>query len=476
MASREITIETRLQLNNPVTDYINDYVTEYSKYKRIIWQEMTDKDHDKRFSALKDYKKYLRNNYGLLGRTVNSLIFEVQGAMNAYMELKKTELDALLIKIKKKEDKITKLTEERDLLRIAVSKNIAMETNLPKLHSKKQSLYYQKNKLNKMKQQANNLQYQIDNKIYDMCFGGKKQFSKQYRLSENKYKSHEGWYNDFVKSRDKNILYIGSSNETYGNQMFQMTYNKDTDDFKITVRKEDAYCKDKDDKYVVLDHINFKYRKNELKQIIRAYDNKEDVKVPLTYRFHRKGNKWYLQIIFSAEYDADYDSRTTNKYGTIGLDYNDGFIEMSETNESGNLVKLQKYNLKYHGTGNKAKTEIQQVVSEIVKYAEQHCKDIVIENLNFKRTKALQEKSTKQKAKNYNRMLHKLDYSRYKETLKNACFNHRVTLRIVNPKNTSKIGKQKYAIPRKMTVHQGAALVIARIGQGYTDKIVKKSA
>ena len=42
MASREITIQTRLQLNDPVTDYINDYVTEYSKYKRIIWQEMID--------------------------------------------------------------------------------------------------------------------------------------------------------------------------------------------------------------------------------------------------------------------------------------------------------------------------------------------------------------------------------------------------------------------------------------------------
>lgn len=275
MLSRQVTIETRLQLNNLVSDYITTYVTDYNKYKRIIWQEMTDKDHNTRFPELKDYKKYLRNTYGLLGRTVNSLIFEVQSVINSYMELKKTELDTLLIKIKKKEQKIAKLKEDVDLLRYAVSQNISMESNLKKLHSKKQSLYYQRNKLNKMKQHADNLQYQIDNKIYSMCFGSKSEFSKQYRLKENGFKSHESWYNHFVKQRDKNILYIGSSNESYGNQMLQMTYNSDADDFKITVRKENKYYKDKNDKYVVLDHIDFKYRKEELKAIIKAYDNKE---------------------------------------------------------------------------------------------------------------------------------------------------------------------------------------------------------
>lgn len=468
MSSREVTIETRLQLDNPVADYITEYVTDYSKYKRIIWQEMTDKDHSIRFAELKDYKKYLRNTYGLLGRTVNSLIFEVHGIMNSYMELKKTELDALLIKIKKKEQKIAKLKDSIDLLRDVVSKNIGMDSNLEKLHFKKQSLYYQRNKLNKMKQRADQLQYQIDNKVYNMCFGSKKEFSKQYRLMENSFKSHEGWYNHFIKQRDKNILYVGSSNESYGNQMLQMTYNPDMDDFKIMIRKEYAYSS-KNDEYAVLDHINFKYRKEELKNIIKTYDNNSDVKVPLTYRFHRENNKWYLQVIFSCEYDSDYESRTTSKYGTIGLDYNDGFIELTETDKSGNPIKQIRYDLIYHGTGNKAKTEIQQVVSKIVNYAEQHCKNVVIENLDFKYMKALQEKSTKFKGKNYNRMLHKFDYGRYKDTLKNACFNHRVRLHIIDPKNTSKIGKQKYAIPRKMTVHQSAALVVARIGQGYND-------
>lgn len=473
MANREVTIETRLQLNNPLATYLNDYVTDYSQVKREIWHELTDKNHNKRFRSLAEYMKHCRSYYGLLGRTVNSLILEVQGVMNSYMELKKTELQSLEIKIAKKQKKIQKLKVEIDVLKYAVERNSCMNTNLKKYHSKKQSLYYQKNKLNKMMQQKANLEYQIENNIYSMCFGSKSMFSKQYRLKENGFKSHTSWYNAFVKSRDKNILYIGSSNETCGNQMFQMTYNSDTDKFTIKIRKENKYCKNKNDKCVVLDNIDFRYRKEELKTIIKAYDDKADIKTPLTYRFHRERNKWYLQVIFSVEYDSDYDYRTTSKYGTIGLDYNDGFIELTETDKSGNPIKQTRYDLIYHGTGNKAKTEIQQVVSKIVNYAEQRCKNVVIENLDFKYTKALQEKSTKFKGKNYNRMLHKFDYNRYKDTLKNACFNHRVCLNMINPKNTSKIGKQKYATSRKMTVHQAASLVIARIGQGFNDTIKK---
>jgi len=44
---------------------------------------------------------------------------------------------------------------------------------------------------------------------------------------------------------------------------------------------------------------------------------------------------------------------------------------------------------------------------------------------------------------------------------------------MVSPSYTSKIGKQKYAGNRKLTVHNAAAYVIARRGQGLKDKYVK---
>ena len=112
------------------------------------------------------------------------------------------------------------------------------------------------------------------------------------------------------------------------------------------------------------------------------------------------------------------------------------------------------------------------MIADIVRDAESRCKDIAVEDLDFRRAKARQSSSSREKGKRYNRMLHLFDYSRYKQTLFNAGFNHRVNIVTIDPKNTSKIGKQKYCGSRKLNVHQAASYVIARRGQGYLDRLV----
>ena len=190
----------------------------------------------------------------------------------------------------------------------------------------------------------------------------------------------------------------------------------------------------------------------------------------ISYRFHREHNKWYIQIIFTVSFD-NTSYKTRKEFGVIGLDYNDGFIQLAETDKFGNLVHLQKFNLKYHGCGNRAKTEIEQVINIIVKYAKSVGKDISIENLNFKRTKSKQLKGQSDKGKSYNRMTHTFDYSRYKQKIQYISFNNEVYVHLVNPKNTSKIGKQKYSDRMKLTIHQAAAYVIARRYQGFKDNL-----
>ena len=132
---------------------------------------------------------------------------------------------------------------------------------------------------------------------------------------------------------------------------------------------------------------------------------------------------------------------------------------------------MQRYNLQYHGCGNRAKYEIEQVINKIVKYATKVGKDIAIEDLNFKKTKAKQLTSNNANTKNYNNMLHKFDYSRYKQKLTDISFNHKVHLQLINPRNTTKIAKQKYCSNMKLTSHQGASYVIARKHQGFIDKL-----
>ena len=268
------------------------------------------------------------------------------------------------------------------------------------------------------------------------------------------------------------MFFLGSADESFGNQMCRLQYDENSGLFHLDVRKEKKFCKSNKvcDKYVSIDGLDFKYRKDDLVAILKTYDTAGNGSNPLSYRFHRVNDNWYLQVIFGQSFEP---YRTTSKYGTIGLDYNDGFVELSETDEAGNLIFQKHYDLRFHGTGSKAESEIRETVADIMQYAERRCKDVAVENLDFKRTKAKQSKAKKTKGKAYNRMLHLFDYSRYKQTLQNAGFNHRVRITMVNPKNTSKIGKQKYAGNRKMTVHQAASFVIARKGQEYIDRLVK---
>ena len=181
---------------------------------------------------------------------------------------------------------------------------------------------------------------------------------------------------------------------------------------------------------------------------------------------NRKQLQKLLQLVCEGEV-------TTKVAGTVGLDYNAGFIELSETDARGNLVYQRHVPLKYHGTGNKAKSEIELAVAQITNYAKTVGKDLVIEDLSFKRTKARTDKYNKRNKRNgYNKMIHLFDYSRFVSTVENACHRNSVALIVINPYMTSQIGRQKYCDKKKLNVHQAASYVIARKGQGFVDSYV----
>ena len=245
MPSRVYTIETRIPGSSKVVDYLNTYVTEYPALTRRMWHDMTSPDFKERFPAMSRYVTYICRKYGLLKRTVNSIRFDVQGRMKSLMELKKTELLQTDIKINSCGDRIKSIKSQLDMLKQKAAANSLGDRELEKYQNLKQSLYWQKNRLNRLKQRKAGLEYQIREKVYDMCYGSKGMFRRQHRLMENGYKTHEKWHNDFIRSRDRNIFYLGSSDESFGNQMCRLKYNSQTGFFTLELRKEYKYCTDK---------------------------------------------------------------------------------------------------------------------------------------------------------------------------------------------------------------------------------------
>ena len=83
-------------------------------------------------------------------------------------------------------------------------------------------------------------------------------------------------------------------------------------------------------------------------------------------------------------------------------------------------------------TGNSATSEIRNITSKIVDYALLTGKDIVIDDLDFRKTKSETDEAKSDYGKTYNHMIHAFDYLRYNKSLENCCFRRDVNLIKVN--------------------------------------------
>lgn len=457
------TIETRLELkeNRELKEYLESYVTFYNKVFRYVWRQLTSPEYSKKFKTKAKFVTEVCQRYGLLKRSVNSIVNEAEGRLKALKELKKYELSQLRLKVKALNKQKNTLEEVVNKLKPYARVNKLNKEKLEGYRKSKRKLYYLQRKVNKKQNQLDQLSKDIKENKYKLCFGGKDLYSKQYRLEENGYRSHQGWYNEFARSRDRNIYYRGSKDETQGNQLLQLTYNEDKDSIEFKLRKENKYSEES--KYIK-GICNFKYQREHLKEMLEGG-------YPLNYRIVRRGkNKWYLQVMILVRKE---ENNTRSSEGVIGLDYNEGFVELSETDKHGNLVTQRHYKIDNKGTSNKAKDEMRKLVSKVCKYAIEVGKDIVIEDLDFKGVKGKTIKAVSKRGKKYNRMLHRLDYSRYKQVFQGTGHRLGVGIILVDPRNTSKIGKQKYSENKKLSIHQAASYVIGRRGQGFKDELKK---
>lgn len=463
ITSKAFTIETRLNQkdNAEIIEYAKEYSVLYGKMIRFTWHRI--KNGGQLPIKKSDFNTLLQKTFGVNKRVANSVIYEIVGIYKSLYQLKWAEFFQLKAKIAKKHKKYEKLQQKVYVLKEKAKSNSLSANQLSYYRKIKADLFHAKQKINRMNRSLKNRLAVLNSRKLEICFGSKKLFLAQYHLSENHMTSHKIWYETFCKRRDNRALYIGSKDEQRGNQLIQLVP-------MVNVGKGNSYAiqirKNTKEREYVRGSCNFKHMGGRLAKLL------VDKAHGISYRIKFRGKKCYLQAMVTIDRDFK-DCQTRSTYGTIGLDYNDGFIEMAETNETGNLIKLKHIDLEYHGTGTKAENEIRQVVSDIVNHAASVGKDIVIEDLDFKKTKAETEESKSDRGKAYNKMIHLFDYSRYKSTFEGCCYLRNVNLIKVNPAYTSKIAGQKYCDQRKLVIHQGASFVIARKGQGFVDKYTK---
>jgi IS605 OrfB family transposase len=286
---------------------------------------------------------------------------------------------------------------------------------------------------------------------------------KQFHLEENNYSKHEEWKKDWQDARNSSFAFIGSKDESYGNQTCQ--YKNDND----LVIKVPDYLVSKYGAFVTIKNVKFyKLAQKQLDWARKTYMGETKggraqkyCNSSISYTFTKQDGKWFIIATVTIELP---NTKTSSHYGTLGVDLNAGFLSVCEVDRFGNYLNDKDIIIKmYDRTHNQVKASIGDAVKELVEWALRTKKSICIEDLDFAKLKA----SLTEKSKKYARMLSGLTYVTFKEMLFSKAQKCGVEVILVNPAFTSVTGHFKFMRKYGLSSHASAAMTIARRGMSF---------
>ena len=419
MTSITLVTESRLYLkdNTPLYDYFDDYSKLFNFLVRRCVHHL---QHQLNGESESRYRTNLMLKFNITNRMAKAVVRTAKNQLKLLKESARYRYKNLYKRKRSLYKKIQKLK-----LLLSSSSATLKQRKLAKLR-----LFWTQMKLNKVNQLiSNGLKLHLT-------------FGTRHLLKTNKAK--------FLAKRDNQVVYIGDKNETCGNQQFQIHFNSKYNRFDYKLRLENQWVSGSD-KYIF---GSFILKNKEAKaHILKALSHKKSN--PLTVRIIKRDDVLYLQIMYRRE-TSDV---TRSHHGVLGVDFNKGFISVSEIDSSGKLDSLTRYNYLHQGKATKTKTFMLDLVSKLVSQAVRVGKDIVIEDLVSLDSNKKQEKTT---SKDYNRMINSLKFGLFKRCLLSKATKEGVSVHTVNPYNTSKIARASYTDRMKLNVHDAASYVIAR--------------
>jgi transposase, IS605 orfB family len=417
MASITLVAESKLYLKDNLSLY--NYFDDYSRlFNFLVRRTIHHLRHQLNGEPESKYRTRLMLKFGITNRMAKAII---KTAKNQLRLLKESSYYQYRRLYKRKRS----LQRKIDKLKLSLDSNRLKRRKLAKVR-----LFWTQMKLNKVNQRI------LNGLKLNLTFGTK------HLLKTNKQK--------FLAKRDSQVIYIGSKCETCGNQQFQIKFDSKYNHFNYKLRLDNKWVFGTN-KYIF---GSFILKNKEAKiNILQTLSTK--LLNPLTYRILKRDGTLYLQILYRRE----VLHITQNTCGVLGVDFNKGFISVSEINSSGKLQSLTRYDYLHKGKATKTKTSMLNLVSKLVAQAVGVGKDIIIEDLVSLDSNKKQNKTT---SKTYNRMINSLKFGLFKRCLFSKAAKEGVSVHTVNPYNTSNIAKASYTNKMKLNVHDAASYVIAR--------------
>ena len=400
---------------------------------------------------------YIRE-YGIPARMFNAVRVSLEGKVSAVRAVQKLRVDGLERRIAQAERQVAQAEEQ----------------------GRWQQVHQKRRRLANLESRLAGLEADVAAGRVRLCFGSKRLWRKQHHLEQNGYASHEEWLQDWQDARSDEFFVLGSRDETAGCQLCVASI---ADDGTMTLRLRMPDCLvGQYGKYLVMQGVRFAYgheqvlaalgsnaeyvayRREHGEQAARA----TSLGQAISYRFKRDGKGWR---VFVTTEMMDVPVVTDRKCGTIGVDLNADHLAVAETDASGNCVNAWRVPLVTYGKNtHQAEALIGDAVAGVVQYAREVGKPIVIEKLDFRQKKAVLEGESRK----YSRMLSSFSYGKIKAYFVSRGYRRGVEINQVNPAYSSVIGRVKFMERYGLSVHQAAALVLARRSLGCSERIPRR--
>ena len=381
------------------------------------------------------------------------------------------------------EGRISGATESQKLHRQTLEDLIARaEKQLSALvgRATPQKLHQKRRRIANLKHRMRNVSADTDSGRLRLCFGSKKLWRSQHHLEANGYRSHAEWLADWRDARSNEFFVLGSRDETAGCQLCVATV---ADDGSLTLRLRMPDCLAQEyGKYLVIENVRFAYGHEDVLAALqsnvdyRAYRRLHGEKAAratglgqaISYRFKRDARGWR---VFATTRMVKAPVLTDRSLGAIGVDLNADHIAVAETDRSGNFVNTFSVPLVTYGkSAHQAEALIGDAVARVVEYARQARKPLVIERLDFQCKRAALEGESRGRS----RMLSSFGYGRMKAYVLSRGYRQGVEVYQVNPAYSSVIGRVKFMERYGLSVHQAAALALARRLLGCREGIPRR--
>ncbi|MXZ23623.1 MAG: IS200/IS605 family element transposase accessory protein TnpB [Caldilineaceae bacterium SB0665_bin_21] len=424
----------------------------YGRVERTLFAEVVAGQ-----SAVSLKRAYLKR-YGISARMFNAVRVSLEGKLASVRAQQKLRLDSL---------------DRRIARGVRQIRNAAGCGRWDQVHQKKR-------RWAALQSQRAALQADMEAGRVRLCFGSKRLWRKQHYLAENGYTCHQAWLKDWQEARSNEFFVVGSRDETAGCQLCVATV---ADDGSLTLRLRLPDClASRHGKYLVIQGVRVAvgkahvlaalesnaeythYRREHGEQAVRATTLGQSI----SYRFKRDAKGWR---VFATTDMMEVPVVTDKRRGTIGVDLNADHLAVAETDASGNYLKAFRVPLVTYGKSrHQAEAIIGDAVARVVAYAREVGKPVVIERLDFRQKKAGLEGESRR----YSRMLSSFSYGKIKACFLSRGYREGVEVCQVNPAFSSVIGRVKFMERYGLSVHQAAALVLARRLLSCSERIPRR--